>query len=166
MNTETRRTKLNELLCKGIAIPYSVHLSIEKDHPSADVYQWGWWAYLWDRPHARTWTRTEWGLDHAQERWDESQKHVTAMRTLEAERHARETEAQREHDRREAARRQHQADTLNAELRRRYLGVPGASDADFEREFPTLLVDHNRREMERLDQQSRQSMQSLIRNNF
>jgi len=38
-------------------------------------------------------------------------------------------------------------EAIKAQLRTRYLSLPGTTEADFEREYPALLADHHRREM-------------------
>lgn len=139
MNTEQRRQKLNEIAHKGVTIPPAVYLALDSDTAPVSLQGWLWHAFLWDRPHARTWMQAEWGLKHAQERWDESQKHVSAMRTLEEERHGREADAQRERDAEIARREAERLETLTARLRSGYLAVPGRTEADFQVALPELL---------------------------
>ncbi len=139
MNVKQRHERLREVSRKGIAIPPSVYRDLERDVPGPDTQQWSWWAHLWERPQARTWTQSEFVLPRVQEAWDASEKHVVAMRTLEEERHAREAEAQRVRDAAVAAERQDELDRVTQQLRHVYLAQPGTTPEGFAKALPEML---------------------------
>jgi hypothetical protein len=139
MNVETRRQRLNDLASKGISLPSGVYTAIDSETPPASLQGWSWHAFLWDRPRATTWTQHEATLGPAQQRWDASEKHVAAMRTLEEERHARESEAQRVRDAEVAAERQDELDRVTEQLRRVYLAQPGTTPEGFAKALPEML---------------------------
>ena len=148
---DERRQRLSEISRRGIAVPSAAHIAVEEAVPPASLREWPWWAHVWDRPTRTTWTQNPSMLEYVQEEWDKGEGFVSTQNELRAEREARNAEAQSEADATDAARRQVDADQLKAKLRDQYLSLPGTSEQDFERDYPQLLQDERRRELDRLD---------------
>jgi hypothetical protein len=167
MITEQQRTERYQTLRRrGISLSFLASDDLAKDAPPASLRGHVWIAHLWPRPTALTFPRLESLFPQAQRDWDTSETFVTRQSELQAEletKRAAEEKAQAEAD---TQRRVAEADQIKAELRERYLALPGTNEAGFEREYPTLLADHHRRQMEQLertDQAARTEMGRLVR---
>lgn len=164
---EQRRQRIGELVGEGITVPLAVYAAIDQDRPPADLLRsWHWSSYLWDRPAAKAYAGIENALAGDQAQWDTNRAIVKGQLELRAERKAREAAEEKQRAERAEAYRVSQADQVKAELRARYLALPGVSEQDFEREYPTLLADHRRREMDRLESEGKRAVANVIRTSF
>ncbi len=168
---EKRYERIQELSRAGRASQWWVGKALneaDKPYPSPAVRSHPAWARAWDRPRSATWDSYA-SIDRAQEEWDRHDAMNTRADEARQEREERNAEAQRQRETEDAAKREQEAQQMKAELKARYLAMPGTSEADFEAEYPTLLADHRRREMERNEREadaSAQAMRRLVRSSF
>lgn len=148
----------------GVWVPPGLASELAKPLPSTQVQGWNWWAHFAPRPSARTAPDAYEGtLRHAQELWDKSKQHVDNMLEFRAERAAADAAKQKASQEADDARRAAELDQLTAEIRTRFLAMPGTTEAEFQRELPALLSDHRRQEMGRADDEARASMRAMTR---
>ncbi len=137
-------------------------LEVDQDVPSQALRgQIGAWPRVWDRPRPGVWPDAL--LTSATEDWDHQTERNAVMEERRKEREAAQAAVQRERDAAEAARREQEAEQLKDQLRSTYMGLPGTTTAGFEREYPTLVADHRRHEMERLARVGTDLQQELRR---
>lgn len=112
------------------------------------------WTALWPRPTAATWPGDRAQLAAAQAEWDAADDETLAFyRWSNEQRAAREAaEAAKTQARVEA-----ELDALKAQLRQRFLALPGATPEEFETEWPTLLADHRRAALREEDREAAQA---------
>lgn len=159
---EQRQARLRELQDERIGIPGAVYSALDQDVPPlALIRDWAWASYIWDRPTRSTWTDADWGLEGAQSEWDKGRDSIKGRLALRADRKAQEARAERDRAAEDVARRTAEADQIKAELRDRFLRMPGTTPAAFEEQFPALLADHQRSEMQRLDQEGDRARQAM-----
>ena len=139
---------------------------VDRPIPSTQLRreQLGAWVMVWNRPRwSDAGPMSEVAFDALVEEYDTLEERNQYFEDRRKEREAAEAEAQRQREVEDAARREQEAEQLKAELRCTYLALPGTTAADFEREFPQLLADHRRREMERLEREGDAATQAMRR---
>ncbi len=139
MNTDQRRTRLNELIAMRIAIPAPVWTSLSVDNLPTELRGWEWGAALWDRPARSTWPYNDHDLEHAQTAWDASSTFVANAEGMASERKAQAAAQQAERDAEYAAQRETERAALADELKAAYLAQPGTSETGFEQALPAML---------------------------
>lgn len=141
---------------------------VDREVPSTELRGHPAWQRIWGRPRSSTWDSLA-SMEQAQAAWDQFEAQNQRADEVRAEREAREADAQREREAADAAKRTQEAEALKGELKTRYLMLPGTNEADFETEYPQLLADHRRRELERIERDgdaASQAMRRMLRNTF
>ena len=150
ITTEQRRERIHELRNEGIAVPSAVYGALDQDRAPSDLLRsWTWSSHLWDRPVLSQYRGIENALASDQDAWDLAAQSIAGSLELRAERHAREAAVQRQRGDEDAALRASEADQVKADLRARFLRLPGTTAEEFELEYPTLLSDQRRRELDK-----------------
>ena len=139
----------DRLKADGVNVPHDLAYALQKPIPEPKHLEWGWYAHFWPRPDRRTCPDApDWQLNRAQEAWDKSEEFVKARLEMRAERDAKKAAEAKAAAEADKARREQEARELKAELRERFMALPGTSEADFEAQYPTLLADHRRQLMQ------------------
>lgn len=165
---EIRRERMAELRRDGVYMPPLSAEDLAKDFPPTQfLREHLQLAYLYDRPGGRRHEEEHtYLLKLTQEAWDKSKPHVDWVRERKAELAAKakaEEQAKADADK---AKREQEAAEVKAKLRDRYLSMPGTNADQFEDMYPTILEDHQRREMaERstAEDRAREAMRSSLR---
>jgi hypothetical protein len=156
----------------GVIIPRHVadDLGAGRRRPSPASRTWPWWPLVFPRPSTATWNGADWALSAPQDEYDAAERRATAMRdgsqAIAATRQAQAAHDQEERDEAANARCDAQADQVKAELRARYLALPGTTQADFETAYPELLADLRRQQLEAHDAEVARSLRRLTRAAF
>lgn len=162
--TAELEAKAQRLRNEGVSVPHTLAYELAKPIPSAQIQAWSWWPFFFDRPSRRTAPDAqEWDIQNAQKAWDTQQPFVANSVARMDERARQAAEAQRQREAEDAALRASEASQIKAELRARFLRLPGTTEQEFEREFPTLLSDQRRRELNTADTSMQRDVQRMGR---
>ncbi len=137
----------------------------DKPLPSREVRDspLGVWVEIWDRPVRRdAGPLTDAAFDALVEDYD---RHTERNRYFAEQRKKREAAEAKERQEREAqdtARREAEAQQLKAELRGRYLRLPGTTAAEFEREYPSILAEQRRQQMAATETDLQRELRSIV----
>ncbi len=166
---EVRAQRMTDLRRQGVSLPYLSPEDLASDWPPRSMRETLWLSHLYDRPTQRMAEDHPFELASVQESWDKSKPFVEGANERKAD---REAAAKAEQDARaqvDADQRASDAERVKAELRNRYLSLPGTSETEFDHEYPQQLADHRRRELERAEregEQAHKAMADLVRANL
>lgn len=163
---ELRKERMAELRKSGIYMPHLTEEQLASPIPPQVILDGLHYAYLYDEPRQRDLDGTYIRLEVLEAAYAKSKGHVDWWLTRRAEREAEAKRAEAEKAAADKAKREQEAVALKAQLRDRYLSMPGTNADQFEAMYPTLLEDHQRREMaERsiAEDRAREAMQAVIR---
>ncbi len=161
---QERYDKLVALRRRRIFVPQQAFDDVERTVPRHTVREWSWYADVWPCPNA--WNArdlSDHDLQRAQARWDTSETHVKGQREALAELEAKKAADAKAKADAETARRAGELDQLKADMKARYLQLPGTTEAEFEADFPQLLADERRRQMADSGDAAREAMRQMTR---
>lgn len=118
-----------------------------KEFPSEPTRQFSGWSSVWPRPTRHNWPYHENLFDTMAAAWDRDDENEKARAADQAKRDQEKADAAAELKAADDARRAADAEQVKAEIKQRYMSLPGTTLAGFEKEYPAILEEHRRQQL-------------------